>query len=70
MFKYFCDYCGHRFTDERPLHNELGLWNDIPCPSCGSWCILPDTKEGSLESLRAGNEYERTLILWDDDYEY
>lgn len=70
MAKVFCDYCGAVFDTDIPLLNEHGLHNDIPCPSCGSWCVneyTPAECEASCERLNAEEEAE----IWraSDEYE-
>lgn len=66
MYNYFCNCCGHRFSDETPMLDRLGLRNDIYCPECGALDIYPDSAEGAAESRRAQTEYEATLIAWED----
>lgn len=67
QYIYFCDTCGFEFKDARSLKDELGVPNDISCPHCGCWDILPKSPEGAAESLANLNEYEAKLLMWDDN---
>lgn len=67
MYKYFCNYCGHRFESDLPERNENGFLNDLYCPKCGDMDVYPDTPEGAAASVKATMDDENTLLAWDDE---